>query len=256
MHPGQKLKPGARVRFEGAAGVLHGEVLERQFFGRRTIRLTGGRRRRIVDALVDALGHVPLPPYIQRRRHARGPRALPDRLRATTAARSPRRPPACTSRDDMLVAGSTPAVSSACRSRCTSATAPSSRSACDDVEAHVVDPEPYEISEAAAASINRALDEGRRVVAVGTTTTRALEDAAARGNGRWSRPARARRRSSSIRASTFQDHRRAHHQLPPAEVVAADAGGGLRRPRDGAGRLPRGRRAARTASTAMATRCW
>src|SRR5438046_8568549 len=30
MHPGQKLKPGARVVFEGRT-VLHGEVLERKF---------------------------------------------------------------------------------------------------------------------------------------------------------------------------------------------------------------------------------
>src|SRR4051812_4259846 len=30
MHPGQKLKPGARVRFEGAAGALVAEVLEKQ----------------------------------------------------------------------------------------------------------------------------------------------------------------------------------------------------------------------------------
>ena len=52
------------------------------------------------------------------------------------------------------------------------------------VEEHVVDPEPYEISAAAADRINRALDTGRRVVAVGTTTTRALEDAARRGDGR------------------------------------------------------------------------
>ena len=49
---------------------------------------------------------------------------------------------------------------------------------------HVVDPEPYEISPAAAAAIARARDEGRRVIAVGTTTTRALEDAALRGHGR------------------------------------------------------------------------
>src|SRR6185503_5280358 len=42
-------------------------------------------------------------------------------------------------------------------------------------------PEPYEISVAAADRINAALAAGRRVVAVGTTTTRALEDAARRG---------------------------------------------------------------------------
>ena len=38
MHPGQKLKPGARVVFEGVR-TLHGEMLERRFFGRRVVRL-------------------------------------------------------------------------------------------------------------------------------------------------------------------------------------------------------------------------
>jgi S-adenosylmethionine:tRNA ribosyltransferase-isomerase len=51
------------------------------------------------------------------------------------------------------------------------------------VEEHVVDPEKYDIPDAAAAAINRARAEERRVIAVGTTTTRALEDAAVRGSG-------------------------------------------------------------------------
>jgi S-adenosylmethionine:tRNA ribosyltransferase-isomerase len=51
------------------------------------------------------------------------------------------------------------------------------------IEDHVVDPEPYEITEQAAAAIARAKSEGRRVIAVGTTTTRALEDSARRGDG-------------------------------------------------------------------------
>src|SRR5687768_4462492 len=38
VHPGQKLQPGARMIFRGARHVLHGEVLERHFHGRRTIR--------------------------------------------------------------------------------------------------------------------------------------------------------------------------------------------------------------------------
>src|SRR3954464_5245918 len=40
VHPGQKLKPGARVRFDGAGGGIDGEILERRFFGRRIVRLT------------------------------------------------------------------------------------------------------------------------------------------------------------------------------------------------------------------------
>ena len=39
VHPGQKLPPGARMVFRGSRHVLHGEVLERHYHGRRTIRL-------------------------------------------------------------------------------------------------------------------------------------------------------------------------------------------------------------------------
>jgi S-adenosylmethionine:tRNA ribosyltransferase-isomerase len=51
------------------------------------------------------------------------------------------------------------------------------------VEAHEVDPEPYRIDREVAARIDRAKREGRRVIAVGTTTTRALEDAGRQGGG-------------------------------------------------------------------------
>ncbi|HXJ82165.1 MAG TPA: tRNA preQ1(34) S-adenosylmethionine ribosyltransferase-isomerase QueA [Candidatus Methylomirabilis sp.] len=47
-----------------------------------------------------------------------------------------------------------------------------------DVEAHRMDCEEVEIPEATAEAVNRAKAEGRRVIAVGTTTTRALEWAA------------------------------------------------------------------------------
>jgi S-adenosylmethionine:tRNA ribosyltransferase-isomerase len=47
------------------------------------------------------------------------------------------------------------------------------------VEDHVMDAESYRIPAATADAVNRALRQGRRVVAVGTTTVRALEHAAA-----------------------------------------------------------------------------
>src|SRR6202030_4502448 len=45
-------------------------------------------------------------------------------------------------------------------------------------------PERYDISPAAADAINRARGEGRRVIAVGTTTTRTLEAVALANGGR------------------------------------------------------------------------
>ena len=64
VHPGQKLKPGSQVVFEGAV-TLHGEILERRFFGRRTVRLWTDDGSAVQDA-IEKIGHVPLPPYIKR----------------------------------------------------------------------------------------------------------------------------------------------------------------------------------------------
>lgn len=47
-----------------------------------------------------------------------------------------------------------------------------------------MDAEHFEIPGASADAINRALDEGRRVIAVGTTTTRTLEAVAHAHEGR------------------------------------------------------------------------
>jgi S-adenosylmethionine:tRNA ribosyltransferase-isomerase len=47
----------------------------------------------------------------------------------------------------------------------------------DDVREHRVDPEAFTIPPEAAAILNRARAEHRRIVAVGTTTTRVLETA-------------------------------------------------------------------------------
>jgi S-adenosylmethionine:tRNA ribosyltransferase-isomerase len=181
MHPGQKLKPGARVRFAGDAGVLMGEVVARHFHGRRTIRLwaeDGGD----IDSLVDALGHMPLPPYIKR------PDTLADRERYQTVYAKARGSVAAPTAGLHF----TPELLSQLE-RCgivrTEITLHVGYGTfkpvrVERVEDHVVDPERYEISPAAADAIMRARDSGRRIIAVGTTTTRALEDAAIRGGGR------------------------------------------------------------------------
>jgi S-adenosylmethionine:tRNA ribosyltransferase-isomerase len=52
----------------------------------------------------------------------------------------------------------------------------------EHVEAHVMEEEEYEISEDAAQRINAAKHKGRKIIAVGTTSTRALESAWTAGN--------------------------------------------------------------------------
>jgi S-adenosylmethionine:tRNA ribosyltransferase-isomerase len=55
----------------------------------------------------------------------------------------------------------------------------------DRIEEHRMDSERYEITAAAAAKLNAALDEKRPIVAVGTTSVRTLESAIRAGSGRF-----------------------------------------------------------------------
>ena len=54
----------------------------------------------------------------------------------------------------------------------------------EDIADHEMHEEWFNVSEATAAAVNRALDQGRRIVCVGTTSVRALEGALAVGEGR------------------------------------------------------------------------
>jgi S-adenosylmethionine:tRNA ribosyltransferase-isomerase len=182
MHPGQKLKPGAVVKFEGADGTILAEVLERKFFGRRTIRLTPESGNLDLEPLIDRLGHMPLPPYIHRAD------TEDDRERYQTIFA------AVTGSVAAPTAGLhfTPAMLDDLDRRGIERVAITLHVGygtfkpvrTETVEDHVVDPERYEIERGVADRLNRARDDRRRVIAVGTTTTRALEDSAHRGDGR------------------------------------------------------------------------
>jgi S-adenosylmethionine:tRNA ribosyltransferase-isomerase len=181
MHPGQKLHPGAKVAFEGAGLALRAEVLEQHFHGRRTIRLwsdTGDD----VDAIVDTVGHMPLPPYIHR---ADDPR---DRERYQTVYARIRGSIAAPTAGLHLTAAllDTLTVRGVGRAEVTLHVGYGTFQPVrvEQVEDHRVDPESFEVSEAAAATINAAIIERRRVVAVGTTTTRVLETLGDRAEGR------------------------------------------------------------------------
>jgi S-adenosylmethionine:tRNA ribosyltransferase-isomerase len=179
VHPGQKLKPGARLIFEDPArapGVcIRAEILDRHFFGRRLVQLEAEGAPSL-DAAVDALGHVPLPPYIRR------PDTAVDRDRYQTVYASPRGSVAAPTAGLHFDASSMAAIREAGLGWTTITlhvgygTFKPIR--VEEVLEHSVDPERYVISAEAASAIAATRASGRRVVAVGTTTTRALESAA------------------------------------------------------------------------------
>jgi S-adenosylmethionine:tRNA ribosyltransferase-isomerase len=180
MHPGQKLKPGARVVFEGVA-TLHGEVLERRFFGRRVIRLWTASGAPVRD-VVDRIGHVPLPPYVKRADNdddRRQYQTIFAQERGSIAA-----PTAGLHFHESLLSalGARGVEVAEITLHVGYGTFQPVRA--ERVEDHRLDPETFSISERAAAAINRALEQGRRIVAVGTTTTRTLECVARAHAGR------------------------------------------------------------------------
>jgi S-adenosylmethionine:tRNA ribosyltransferase-isomerase len=180
MHPGQKLRPGSHLVFEGRGEPLHGEVLARHFHGRRTVRLwtddPGG-----VHAAIERLGHMPLPPYISRADE------LADRERYQTVY----------AREEGSVAAPTAglhftrplleAIAARGVERATITlhvgygTFKPVRA--ERVEDHDVDPERYEVPAETADALTRAVRARRRIIAVGTTTTRALETLTSAADG-------------------------------------------------------------------------
>jgi S-adenosylmethionine:tRNA ribosyltransferase-isomerase len=172
VHPGQKLKPGARMLFEGDGVSLHGEILVRRFQGRRTVRLwtsEGGG----VAAAVDRIGHVPLPPYIKREDRPA------DRERYQTVYAAERGSIAAPTAGLHFTPGQLASLRAAgieeARVTLHVGYGTFKPVRVERVEDHEVDPESYAVSAAAADALTRARREGRRIVAVGTTTVRVLE---------------------------------------------------------------------------------
>jgi len=181
VRPGRKIAIGERLVFpaEDGAILLEAQVLERGLFGDRLLEFAP------VDdffSVLDRIGHIPLPPYIHR------DDAASDRERYQTVF----------SRERGSVAAPTaglhftPETLGAIAARGVEIArvtlhvglgtfAPLRVDRVDEVHLHR---ERYSISAEAAAALNRARSDGRRIVAVGTTVVRTLESAALRaGDG-------------------------------------------------------------------------
>jgi S-adenosylmethionine:tRNA ribosyltransferase-isomerase len=147
-------------------------VLERRFHGRRTVRLWTDDEGPL-DAAIDAIGHVPLPPYIKR--EDRGA----DRERYQTVFAHERgsvaAPTAGLHFDEALLRALGERGVEVAEITLHVGYGTFQPVRVERVEDHSLDSERYEISPAAASAIERARAERRRIVAVGTTTTRTLE---------------------------------------------------------------------------------
>ena len=178
VRPGRKIGVSERLFF-GDHDELQAEVIARGEFGERHIRFVPTDD---FFAKVEAIGHIPLPPYITRED------ASSDRDRYQTVYARERGSVAAPTAGLHF----TPEILERLRERKIEMAEVTLHVGLgtfrpvrvDKVEDHKLHSERYSISAEAAERITRAQKGKRRVVAIGTTTVRTLEFAALQGEGK------------------------------------------------------------------------
>lgn len=174
VRPGRAMPPGAIVEF--ARGKLTAEVLEWGERGRRVVRFESNGD---FDEIIDRIGRTPLPPYIKRdeedRLDAERYQTIFARERGAIAA-----PTAGLHLTEDLLTEIRQRGIEVIEITLHVGYGTFQPVRVERVEDHKVETETYNLGRESADAINRAASEGRRVIAVGTTTTRALESAAIR----------------------------------------------------------------------------
>ena len=171
VKPGKKAKPGTILNF--GDGLLRGEVVDIVEEGNRLIHFT---YEGIFNEILDQLGQVPLPPYITHK--------LEDRSRYSTvyekyegSAAAPTAGLHFTKELLQEIKDMGVEIAEVTLHVGLGTFRPVK---VDKVEEHHMHSEFYSVEEDQAEIINRAKGEGRRVIAVGTTSCRTLESAADR----------------------------------------------------------------------------
>ncbi len=171
VRPGKRAKVGTMINF--GEGLLRGEVVENTSAGRKVTFYFDG----IFEEILDKLGMMPLPPYIHEQLEDKnryqtvyakvdGSAAAPTAgLHFTEELMDALRAKGVQIEEVLLHVG-------------LGTFKPVDE---ENIEDHEMHTEFYDISEETAARINKAKEEGRRIISVGTTSTRAMESAAKNG---------------------------------------------------------------------------
>jgi len=154
---------------------LYGEVMESRDNGLRLLRFESNEP---LDRIIDRVGRTPLPPYIKR-----AVDSVEDRERYQTVYARSRGAIAAPTAGLHFTARLLQTIQDrgvrVARITLHVGYGTFEPVRVSDVKRHRVAPEPFSISEEAAQNINQARNDGGRIVAVGTTTTRALESSVA-----------------------------------------------------------------------------
>ncbi len=178
VRPGRKVRTGEVLIF--GEGELQSEILSRGDYGVRRVRLRA--REGTVEDAIDRLGHVPLPPYIARLDEPSDRatyQTVYAKARGAVAA-----PTAGFHFTERVIEKLRARGVETCEITLHVGLGTFQPVHAERVEDHKMESERFEVSESAAHAINRALDENRRVIAVGTTSLRALEHVAHEHTGR------------------------------------------------------------------------
>ena len=170
VKPGRRIRVGERLQFGG--GQLKAVVLER---GERGVRVVRFQYQGDFDAIVDRLGHIPLPPYIRR------PDERRDRTRYQTVYASKRgavaAPTAGLHFTPQVLSGLSRKGVARCEVTLHVGLGTFRPVVSERIEDHRMETEPFEMTPEAARTISTAKSARQRIVAVGTTVTRVLESA-------------------------------------------------------------------------------
>lgn len=169
VKPGRKAKPGTRIQFGG--GLLVGEVIDIVDEGNRLIRF---EFEGIFEEILDQLGQMPLPPYIT---HQLKDKDRYNTVYATHSGSAAAPTAGLHFTPELLKTIEEKGVDIA-RVTLHVGLGTFRPVKVDDVENHHMHSEFYMIDEKAAEKINRAKENGKRVICVGTTSCRTIESAA------------------------------------------------------------------------------
>ena len=181
VRPSRKVQPGERLLFHAPNEVkplLEAEILASGEFGERTLRFSPAPD---FFAVLNKIGHMPLPPYIHRDDTAE------DRDRYQTVFSQQLGSAAAPTAGLHF----TPEILARLKQRGVEIETitlhvglgtfqPVRAEKLEHIHLHA---EHYTLPEATANAINAAVQEGRRIIAAGTTTTRTLEHCAAAAQG-------------------------------------------------------------------------
>jgi S-adenosylmethionine:tRNA ribosyltransferase-isomerase len=185
LRPGKRARVNTRIIFRTRSGEYMGvqaTVIDRNSEGHRRLHFSGTPD---ISAMLGLLGEVPLPPYIQGNRPEDFARAL-ERYQTVYAQvdGSVAAPTAGLHFTEQLLERIRERGVEICYVTLHVGLGTFAPVKTETLDAHVMHEERFRISAETTQRVNAAKAEGRRVVAVGTTSVRVLETVAAASSGR------------------------------------------------------------------------